>query len=166
MTTYIIKSILCSGIFLLIYHLFLEQEKMHRFNRFYLLLSIAFAFSIPLLSVEMAADVAPQLTKNPAILLGSSENVSIIQSEPSYETAEKKMLTDKMAFLSVRRNLLFVTDQVLQEFPVRSGQETKSGIHSFSGSYVNSCSGKYRYLHLHRQYFCYKIRISTKPNRR
>ena len=53
MTSYIIKSVLCSGILLICYHLFLQKEKMFWFNRFYLLLSIVFSLIIPLLTIEV-----------------------------------------------------------------------------------------------------------------
>lgn len=59
MTSYIIKSILCSGILLTFYHLFLQKEKMHRFNRFYLLASIVFSLGIPLISIEVKQDSLP-----------------------------------------------------------------------------------------------------------
>lgn len=52
MITYIIKAILFSGLLLAIYHLFLEREKMHRFNRFYLLLSIILPFAVPLVPIK------------------------------------------------------------------------------------------------------------------
>ncbi len=51
MTAYILKMVLCSGLFLLFYFLFLQREKMHRFNRFYLLFAIATAFVIPLIPI-------------------------------------------------------------------------------------------------------------------
>jgi bla regulator protein BlaR1 len=59
MTTYIIKSILCSGILLMFYHLFLQKEKMHQFNRFYLLASIVFSLAIPLVSIELTVQTPP-----------------------------------------------------------------------------------------------------------
>lgn len=40
-------------VLLAIYHLFLEREKMHRFNRFYLLFALAFSLSIPFVSIEI-----------------------------------------------------------------------------------------------------------------
>ncbi|MAD98262.1 MAG: hypothetical protein CMB99_13125 [Flavobacteriaceae bacterium] len=48
MTSYLIKSALCLGLLLVFYHFFLEKEKMHRFNRFYLLGSVLFSFLAPL----------------------------------------------------------------------------------------------------------------------
>jgi hypothetical protein len=38
---------------LLVYHAFLEREKMHRFNRFYLIFSIIFGLTIPLLTINI-----------------------------------------------------------------------------------------------------------------
>ena len=52
MITYIFKTILCSALLILIYYLFLEKEKMHRFNRFYLLFGIAFSFIVPLITIK------------------------------------------------------------------------------------------------------------------
>ncbi|TDE18138.1 M56 family metallopeptidase [Dyadobacter psychrotolerans] len=59
MTSYIIKSILCSGILLAVYHLFLQKEKMCRFNRFYLLAGIVFSLVVPLVSIELESDSIP-----------------------------------------------------------------------------------------------------------
>ncbi|MCE7042391.1 M56 family metallopeptidase [Dyadobacter sp. CY312] len=59
MTTYIIKSILCSGVLLMFYHLFLQKEKMHHFNRFYLLISIILSLVIPLISIELKQESMP-----------------------------------------------------------------------------------------------------------
>lgn len=47
MILYIVKASFCLAILLAVYHLFLEKEKMHQFNRFYLLGSILFSFLAP-----------------------------------------------------------------------------------------------------------------------
>lgn len=47
MIAYFIKSGLCLALLLAFYHLVLEREKMHRFNRFYLLGSVLFSFLAP-----------------------------------------------------------------------------------------------------------------------
>ena len=52
MTTYIVKTLLCAAVLLLIYVLLLEREKMHRFNRFYLLLSIVFSFTVSFITIK------------------------------------------------------------------------------------------------------------------
>jgi bla regulator protein blaR1 len=59
MTSYIIKVILCSGLFLLVYKLLLEKEKMHRFNRLYLLATPLLSFVIPLISFSWYSAALP-----------------------------------------------------------------------------------------------------------
>ncbi len=52
MIAYLLKSLISSGLFLLAYVLFLEKEKMHRFNRFYLLFALLFSIVVPFLSIH------------------------------------------------------------------------------------------------------------------
>lgn len=51
--SYLVKSILVSGIFYLIYYAFLRKESFFTINRFYLLGSVAFAYLYPLVSVTV-----------------------------------------------------------------------------------------------------------------
>ncbi|WBX76251.1 hypothetical protein PG911_16740 [Tenacibaculum ovolyticum] len=48
MVAYFLKSGVCLALLLFFYHLVLEREKMHHFNRFYLLGSMLFSFLAPL----------------------------------------------------------------------------------------------------------------------
>jgi len=57
MIVYLFKTILLMAIFLGIYYLMLEQEKMHRFNRFYLLAALVFSLTIPLFTIESSLGV-------------------------------------------------------------------------------------------------------------
>ncbi len=57
MTDFLIKSAICQLIFLAIYFLFFEREKMHRFNRFYLLVSIAVSYVIPFINIEIIKEI-------------------------------------------------------------------------------------------------------------
>ena len=57
MTAYIVKIVLCSGLLILIYRLLLEREKIYKFNRGYLLFSIAFSFIMPLISIKVSSSV-------------------------------------------------------------------------------------------------------------
>ena len=70
MTSYLIKSILCSGILIVVYKLFLEREKMLVFNRFYLLLAIIFSIIVPLISIEIDPNVYQEsiISETPAEL--------------------------------------------------------------------------------------------------
>lgn len=53
MIEYIIKSGLILLILLAIYHLWLEKEKMHGFNRFYLLVSLVMGLGTPLIKITL-----------------------------------------------------------------------------------------------------------------
>ncbi len=53
MTEFIIKSFLSSGLLYAVYVILLEREKMHHFNRFYLLFSLVFSLLIPFASFDI-----------------------------------------------------------------------------------------------------------------
>jgi len=53
MIIYLVKSTLLLGLLFLLYKLFLENEKMHRFNRFFLLFALVFGITAPLISFEI-----------------------------------------------------------------------------------------------------------------
>ncbi|MDT7832317.1 M56 family metallopeptidase [Flavobacteriaceae bacterium S356] len=55
MIIYLLKSGLCLALLLAFYHFFLEREKMHRFNRFYLLGSVLFSFIAPSIIIYVEA---------------------------------------------------------------------------------------------------------------
>lgn len=57
MITYFLKSATCLALLLVFYHFVLEKEKMHNFNRFYLLGSVLFSFLAPLYIIYI--DVIP-----------------------------------------------------------------------------------------------------------
>jgi TonB family protein len=79
MTTYLVKTILCSAILILIYYLFFEREKIFRFNRLFLLFSIAFAFIVPLIPVKIRSTISliPETVYQP---------ISSIQIQASQQT--------------------------------------------------------------------------------
>lgn len=53
MINFLIESTVSLVVLLVFYHLFLEREKMHQFNRFYLLLSLIISLVIPFLTFEV-----------------------------------------------------------------------------------------------------------------
>ena len=57
---YLFKSILCLLVLLLFHRLVLQQEVLHRFNRFFLLAAIIGSFLIPLVTIEMEREIAVQ----------------------------------------------------------------------------------------------------------
>ena len=52
MIAYLLKSAICMAILLGVFYVALEREKMHKFNRFYLLFCLCFSLCIPFLEVE------------------------------------------------------------------------------------------------------------------
>lgn len=63
MIDFILTSSVCLTIFLVVYHLLLEKEKMHTFNRFYLLSSIVFSLLIPFLSFEIIKEIPVEVSE-------------------------------------------------------------------------------------------------------
>ncbi|TDP03857.1 M56 family metallopeptidase [Flavobacterium sp. 245] len=57
MIDFLIKSTIALGIFLAFYHLILEREKIHQFNRFFLLFSIIISFVIPFITFEIIREI-------------------------------------------------------------------------------------------------------------
>ncbi|MCP9766521.1 M56 family metallopeptidase [Lacihabitans sp. LS3-19] len=62
MISYFLKVILCSGILLSFYYLFLEKVKIFQFNRLYLLSSLLISFFIPLVELEISNTLLTQQT--------------------------------------------------------------------------------------------------------
>lgn len=52
MIPYILKTVICSALLIMMYFLFLEKEKMHSFNRFYLLFGVLFSFIVPAITIK------------------------------------------------------------------------------------------------------------------
>ncbi len=61
MTDFLIKSTLSLIVLISVYFLILENEKMAVFNRFYLLFSILFSFSLPYITIEILANTSNAL---------------------------------------------------------------------------------------------------------
>lgn len=78
METIILKIILCSGIVLGLYYLFLAKEKTLTFNRFYLLLGLIFSYTIPFVSIE-----TKEIAKDKPVLLIEQESPIQILQDPA-----------------------------------------------------------------------------------
>jgi hypothetical protein len=50
---FLLKAYLCSGVFYLYYYIFLRNTKLHKYNRFYLLLSIPASLLLPLVNLKI-----------------------------------------------------------------------------------------------------------------
>lgn len=88
MTTYLLKVIICSGILYAFYILFLEKEKMHVFNRFYLLGSLLVSYFIPLITFEVQAPQSFVDTKDTLPLNNEIPVITVQQTTTSLFTFE------------------------------------------------------------------------------
>ncbi|MGG8497906.1 M56 family metallopeptidase [Tenacibaculum sp. TC6] len=82
MIAYFIKSGICLALLLTFYHLVLEREKMHQFNRFFLLGSIAFSFMVPFYTIYIKV-LPPVIHTTDTIIYDEATVVDI--SEPVQE---------------------------------------------------------------------------------
>ncbi|WP_051697899.1 M56 family metallopeptidase [Prevotella sp. 10(H)] len=83
MIIYLLKMTLCASLSLLAYHFFLEKEKMHRFKRIFLLGSLIFSITIPLVEIEVGSSI-------PAII-----EPIVVGSEPENIAQEAYIATNK-----------------------------------------------------------------------
>ncbi len=67
MTDFLVKSGIALGVFLVFYHLVLEKEKIHKFNRFFLLFSMVFSLIIPFVSFEIIKEIPMNLSSQISI---------------------------------------------------------------------------------------------------
>ena len=58
MIAILIKSTLCMLLLLVVYKLFLEKEKMHQFNRFFLLFSLVISLATPFVTIEVYEEIS------------------------------------------------------------------------------------------------------------
>lgn len=56
---YLINFVLCSGLLLIVYRLFLQNERMYRFSRFYLLFSLVFSLAVPFITISTKTEAIP-----------------------------------------------------------------------------------------------------------
>ncbi|HLO74102.1 MAG TPA: M56 family metallopeptidase [Flavobacterium sp.] len=85
MIDFLIKYTICLTVFLSFYHLVLEREKMHRFNRFYLLGSIVISLVIPFITFEII-EIIPAVQNTESLIIDtfSSSNKIVIQEKKDY----------------------------------------------------------------------------------
>lgn len=105
MILYLLKSTAALAILWGIYKLFLEAEKMHLFNRFYLLFSLAFAFSIPLMNIE----ISPSKENNTSFLEKTLQvQPTLLYDAPPIQAVIEPQATSWVAYLIVVMGLISV----------------------------------------------------------
>ena len=81
MDIYILKSAACLAAFYLFYKLFLENENMHFFKRFFLIGTLALSFLIPLFTFTMDVDVIESISPFVFANVNGKESNSFLFSE-------------------------------------------------------------------------------------
>lgn len=82
MTDFLIKSTLSLVLLLGVYHLLLEKEKMHHFNRFYLLFALVFSMVIPFITIEVVQEITqPTVTPGNIQILPTT---AVVVEETNY----------------------------------------------------------------------------------
>ena len=91
MIDFLIKSSICLAVFLGFYHLILEREKIHKFNRFYLLISILISLIIPFVTFEFIefVETAPVIQYNEPINI--DKTTVVLNQNPTID----KVITTK-----------------------------------------------------------------------
>ena len=119
MSDFLIKSTITLLVLLAVYYLFLEKEKMHVFNRFYLLFSLVFSTVIPFITIEVIQEIAKP-TVNPGniqILQGSA----MVLKETNYLAIGSWSLYAVVTFiLAIRfiRNIIKISSKMKLNTPI------------------------------------------------
>ena len=77
MTDFLIKSTVPLLVLLALYHLILEKEKMHQFNRFYLLFGLAFSLVVPFITIEIIEEITRPIIQNSPIQINQGSIVLV-----------------------------------------------------------------------------------------
>lgn len=77
MTDFLIKSTIPLVTLLLVYFLLLEKEKMHLFNRFYLLFGLVFSLVIPFITIEIIEEITTPIIQNSPIQINQGNFVIV-----------------------------------------------------------------------------------------
>ena len=80
MLIYLLKSTACLAILFVFYKLFLEEQNMHKFKRFYLLTAIALSFAIPLVTFITYIQVPITMYQTPLEYLPIGNTQVIVES--------------------------------------------------------------------------------------
>ncbi|WP_396187430.1 M56 family metallopeptidase [Flavobacterium sp.] len=113
MIDFLIQSTIPLVVLLAIYHLLLEREKMHVFNRVYLLFSLIFSLVIPFITIEVIEKITKPIIQNNAIQI-NQESFAFVE-ETNYLPILLWSIYGLITFLlSIRfiRNILKITSKI------------------------------------------------------
>ncbi|MGB0892747.1 MAG: M56 family metallopeptidase, partial [Flavobacteriaceae bacterium] len=124
MITYFLKSFVCLALLLAFYNLVLEREKMHQFNRFYLLGSIVFSFIAPLYKIYKEATQTIVEVIQPVIL----DNAPMIEiTEPIKEVNYLQYVYIPYLIVSLILTIRFIKNLLAIYLKTKQHQKIKKG---------------------------------------
>lgn len=119
MSDFLIKSTITLFVLLAVYYLFLEKEKIHIFNRFYLLFSLVFSMVIPFITIEVIEEIA-----QPAIETGSIQILqgsAVVLEETNYLAIGLWSLYTVVTFILAIRfisNIIKISSKMKSNTPI------------------------------------------------
>lgn len=119
MSDFLIKSTITLFVLLAVYYLFLEKEKIHVFNRFYLLFSLIFSMVIPFITIEVIQETAKPIINpgNIQILQGSA----VVLEETNYLAIGSWSLYALVTFILAMRfisNIIRISSKMKLNSPI------------------------------------------------
>ncbi len=118
---YLIKSTLCLAVLLGFYKLALENKAMHQFKRYYLLASLVFAFTIPLITFTYTVEAEPITT---AIPQDYSYTTSPVEPTQVSVSPEKSLLPQLLWIIYTLGVIIFGVRFILNLFRLKRKIET------------------------------------------
>lgn len=152
MIIYLVKSTLLLGLLFGVYKLLLENEKMHRFNRFFLLFALVFGLTAPLISFDLSPETsivgvnmqqmervvnapaeAVSRSVEPLIVpkqteetLPKAENTPVVTDEPSWSIGILDLLLWMYGVITLFLLIRFVTGLIEIRNKVKAGTHKKT----------------------------------------
>lgn len=141
MIFYLLKSVFCLVILLLVHRLLLQREAIYQFNRFYLLAAVMGSFLIPLVEIEVPAEagIAPQQSIEEPYFSADYQELPFQETEgmqvfQAMETEQKPDwslilgigygLITLIFFIRFVRNITLLVDKINRNAHVRYRGET------------------------------------------
>lgn len=100
MVPFLLKSTIAMAVLFGIYHLFLEKEKMHRFNRFYLLGALMFSLALPFVNIPVYVEAATPVAKQEVEAVSDMRQVAYMPP-PGANTVVPKTVTPKTSTIII-----------------------------------------------------------------
>jgi hypothetical protein len=111
MFVYILKSTVCLVLLLGFYHLVLEKEKMHQFNRFYLLGSVVFSLIVPSFIITVTPTEFAEPIINKDFKINSIQNVTAEVNYTIYFLYAYTIISS-ILFLFFGKNIIHILQKI------------------------------------------------------